>query len=65
MEKPISSPSGMGGLIQCANGSTNIGSTVLQAVNPNNGHAGNNSVSIELDIHLFITALLIYQYIYI
>jgi len=43
MEKPISSPSGVGGLIQCANGSTNIGSTVLQAVNPNNGHAGNNS----------------------
>ena len=45
MEKPISSPSGVGGLICGANGSTNINSNVLQAATPNNGHAGNNSVS--------------------
>ena len=41
MEKPISSPSG--GLIQCANGSTNIGNTVLQPSTPTSVH--NNSVS--------------------
>jgi hypothetical protein len=44
MEKPISSPSSVGGLIQCANGSTNIGNNVVQAATPNNGHVGNNSV---------------------
>ena len=46
LEKPISSPSGMGGLMQCANGSTNIGSNVFQMATPNNGHTGNNSVII-------------------
>lgn len=45
LEKPISSPSGMGGLMQCANGSTNIGSNVFQMATPNNGHTGNNSVT--------------------
>ena len=45
MEKPVSSPSAVGGLIQTTNGSSHIGSNVLQTANPNNGHAGNNSVS--------------------
>merc|ERR1719510_734254 len=43
MEKPVSSPSAVGGLIQTTNGSSHIGSNVLQTANPNNGHAGNNS----------------------
>ena len=50
LEKPISSPSGMGGLMQCANGSTNIGSNVFQMATPNNGHTGNNSVIIFFQI---------------
>ena len=40
----------MGGLMQCANGSTNIGSNVFQMATPNNGHTGNNSVIILFQI---------------
>ena len=59
MEKPISSPSGMGGLIQCANGSTNIGPNVLQTATTNNGHAGNNSVRNYIHV---LFAHIIFQY---
>ena len=61
MEKPISSPSGMGGLIQCANGSTNIGPNVLQTATTNNGHAGNNSVRNYIHV---LFAHIIFQYLF-